>query len=197
MFIYNGVSASDSTYINPDYVNSVTIEGDKEGLPIYKMHKERKMYFKRSCRQADDGCILSDTFGNISWKLLPERSRIGTYEVLKASCHYRGRDYEAWYAPDIPISSGPYKFGGLPGLILEVRSTDKRLDFRFNGIEMSKNINYDMHRPQVGLDLNMSFKDFMNNERIFHRQLESNAKARGREMTISEMESIELVEYDD
>ena len=46
------------------------------------------------------------------------------YETQLATCLFRGRSYEAWFTPSIPISAGPNLFGGLPGLILELRSTD-------------------------------------------------------------------------
>ncbi|PKP22106.1 MAG: GLPGLI family protein, partial [Bacteroidetes bacterium HGW-Bacteroidetes-22] len=46
----------------------------------------------------------------------------------------RGRDYIAWFAPDLPISEGPYKFSGLPGLILEVTDTHSNFHFQCTGI---------------------------------------------------------------
>ena len=46
------------------------------------------------------------------------------YTTIKAVCHFRGRDYEAWFAPDIPVSRGPWKFYGLPGLILIVKDSE-------------------------------------------------------------------------
>ena len=44
------------------------------------------------------------------------------YECIKASCHFRGRTWVAWFASDIPLSLGPWKLSGLPGLILKVES---------------------------------------------------------------------------
>ena len=43
----------------------------------------------------------------------------------KATCHWRGRDFEAWFAPDIPVRLGPWSFGGLPGLILKLYDTQR------------------------------------------------------------------------
>jgi len=53
----------------------------------------------------------------------------------KATCHYAGRDYEAWFAPEIPISDGPYKFSGLPGLIVQIQDSDKEHVFELREIK--------------------------------------------------------------
>ena len=59
------------------------------------------------------------------WTLLDDTETIAGYSCQKAICTFRGRDYIAWFAPDIPINNGPWKFGGLPGLILKVYDTEK------------------------------------------------------------------------
>lgn len=58
------------------------------------------------------------------WKLLPETKEIKGYLCKKAEIHFAGRDYITWFTDEIPIPDGPYKFGGLPGLILEITSKD-------------------------------------------------------------------------
>lgn len=71
------------------------------------------------------GPILSyiDT-PTFSWLITGRKKIISGYETQLATCLFRGRSYEAWFAPSIPISAGPNLFGGLPGLILELRSVD-------------------------------------------------------------------------
>ena len=59
-----------------------------------------------------------------SWTLTGEKKVISDYEAQRATCQFRGRSYEAWFTPSIPISAGPNFFGGLPGLILELHSMD-------------------------------------------------------------------------
>ena len=59
-----------------------------------------------------------------SWTLTGEKKVISGYEAQRATCQFRGRSYEAWFTPSIPISAGPNFFGGLPGLILELHSMD-------------------------------------------------------------------------
>lgn len=52
----------------------------------------------------------------------------------KATTVFRGRTYEAWFTPDIPVSDGPWKFSGLPGLILEVHDSKNHYVFSCIGI---------------------------------------------------------------
>jgi GLPGLI family protein len=59
------------------------------------------------------------------WTFQNETATVAGYLCKKAVCKFRGRNYTAWYAPDIPIGNGPWKFGGLPGLILKVYDRDK------------------------------------------------------------------------
>lgn len=53
-------------------------------------------------------------------------------------CYFRGRSYVAWFTMDIPIENGPWKFAGLPGLILKVYDDKKLYDFECVKIEKNK-----------------------------------------------------------
>lgn len=52
-----------------------------------------------------------------------------------AKSAFRGRFYEAWFTEEIPYDSGPWKFNGLPGLILEVKSTDGTVSISLKGLK--------------------------------------------------------------
>ena len=69
------------------------------------------------------------------WKLTNETQTIIGYKCQKATCRFRGRDFIAWFAPSIPVKRGPWKFGGLPGLILKVLDKDGLYTFEAIGIE--------------------------------------------------------------
>ncbi|PIZ06547.1 MAG: GLPGLI family protein, partial [Flavobacteriales bacterium CG_4_10_14_0_8_um_filter_32_5] len=49
-----------------------------------------------------------------------ETKKIGDYICKKATTTFRGRNYIAWYTLDFPTQFVPWKFNGLPGLIMEV-----------------------------------------------------------------------------
>ncbi|MGD1319308.1 GLPGLI family protein [Chryseobacterium sp. 2R14A] len=66
---------------------------------------------------------------NLKWNLLNEFDEILNHKVQKATTEFGGRIWNAWFAKDIPIQDGPYKFSGLPGLILKIE--DKTLSHTF------------------------------------------------------------------
>ncbi|WP_294277557.1 GLPGLI family protein [uncultured Chryseobacterium sp.] len=57
------------------------------------------------------------------WKILPDKQKIGEYMAQKATTSYGGRDWIAWFTSEIPFQDGPYKFYGLPGLIVKIEDT--------------------------------------------------------------------------
>jgi GLPGLI family protein len=64
------------------------------------------------------------------WKLEPETKKIGEYSLKKATTNFGGRNWTAWFSPEIPFQEGPYKFRGLPGLIFELN--DDKNDYVYS-----------------------------------------------------------------
>lgn len=58
-----------------------------------------------------------------NWTILPETQQIGEYKTQKATTKWGGRDWTAWFSTDIPFQDGPYKFSGLPGLIVRMEDS--------------------------------------------------------------------------
>lgn len=57
-----------------------------------------------------------------NWQISDETKEITGYTCRKAISNLMGYYFEAWYTEDIPVSIGPEKFDGLPGLILYVKA---------------------------------------------------------------------------
>ena len=72
---------------------------------------------------------------NHNWKLINQDTIISGYVCKKATVNYAGRDWSAWYNPDIPITVGPYKFHGLPGLVMMLKDTDNVFSFIVNEVK--------------------------------------------------------------
>ena len=82
-----------------------------------------------------DHLLYSEPLPAIDWELEDGERTILGYACRRARCTFRGRSYEAWYAPEIAVSAGPWKFGGLPGLILAIRDDSGVLDLEATGVE--------------------------------------------------------------
>jgi GLPGLI family protein len=63
--------------------------------------------------------LVSDSLNQDPWKLGEETKTILNHVCKKATRKdQQNRNVAAWYATDIPVPSGPDRFGSLPGLIL-------------------------------------------------------------------------------
>ena len=69
----------------------------------------------------------------LNWKILPEKQKIGEYNTQKATTEFGGRNWIAWFSTDIPFQDGPYKFYGLPGLIVKIEDSEKNYSWQLNG----------------------------------------------------------------
>lgn len=81
--------------------------------------------------------LLNQPIEEINWKIENEQKTQLDLIIKKATTTYLGRKWTAWYTEEIPNSVGPYKFGGLPGLILEIY--DDNNYFHFSAIEINQN----------------------------------------------------------
>lgn len=61
----------------------------------------------------------------MNWLLTDATKEIEGVLLHKANVSFRGRNYEAWCNLNIPISTGPWKFNGAPGLIYEIKSLEE------------------------------------------------------------------------
>jgi len=78
----------------------------------------------------------NEVYGEFNWQIKSDTLTVAGYKCQLATCCYAGRNYEAWFTNEIPISEGPYKFHGLPGLI--IRIYDSKMEYDFDLIEVKK-----------------------------------------------------------
>ena len=75
----------------------------------------------------------------MKWNIFPEIVEIEGMKAQKATTDFGGRKWTAWFTTEIPFQDGPYKFQGLPGLILNLE--DAKNDHVFKFVE-SKKLNW-------------------------------------------------------
>jgi len=83
--------------------------------------------------------LLEEKIPFPKWQLQDETLEVMGYKCQKATCNFRGRNYTAWFTMDIPVNDGPYKFYGLPGLILMIEDSGKLFCFKAVGLEQLNN----------------------------------------------------------
>ena len=63
--------------------------------------------------------ILYESLEKPNWVITDETDIILGFPCIKATTNFRGREWTAFFTPDIPVQEGPWKLYGLPGLILK------------------------------------------------------------------------------
>lgn len=131
--------------VEKDLIKNITYFKTRLGRDQYTYEEDRKM----------------------DWKILPETVKIGEYEAQKAETTFAGRKWYAWFTQDIPFQDGPYKFKGLPGLIIKVE--DANGDYSFD-LQQSKKIsefpNFD---NRGGNPIKVKRIDFEKQEKLYRK----------------------------
>lgn len=76
---------------------------------------------------------------DFKWKLEKEIQTVLNNTCQKATASFGGRNWIAWFSKEIPFSFGPYKFFGLPGLILKIYDTNGDYIWEAKGILRQEN----------------------------------------------------------
>lgn len=79
--------------------------------------------------------IINDVLPVINWRISSDKANFAELRCQKATCHFKGRDYTAWFCPDLPVRVGPWKLNGLPGVIVEAYDAKKEVVFKFDRVE--------------------------------------------------------------
>jgi len=82
--------------------------------------------------------LIEEAAPTIDWKILKDTTSFSGIHCQKATTHFKGRNWIAWFATEIPFQSGPWKLNGLPGLIVEAYDEKKEVKFEFAGLENVK-----------------------------------------------------------
>jgi GLPGLI family protein len=102
------------------------------GYKIYKNHKENTFQFLNDFGKKSSVKVEGSI--KFNWKLERGDTTILNYMCNKATVNFGGRCFVAWYCVDMPIMAAPYKFHGLPGLVMSVYDTEKQHIFRITNI---------------------------------------------------------------
>lgn len=78
--------------------------------------------------------LVDESAKQTQWNITGDTKEIGGITCQKATARVKGRDYAAWFAPELPYSLGPWKLNNLPGLILEASDSKGEVFFELERI---------------------------------------------------------------
>ncbi len=137
-----GLRSSINYSVEKDKANQKIYYKDRIGRDIYSYEEDRPM----------------------TWKISSETRKIGEYKVQKAETDFGGRKWTAWFTTDLPYQDGPYKFGGLPGLIVKVE--DDKGDYSFDLMKNYKIAEFPTLN-QFGNTLKVKRTDYLKQQKKF------------------------------
>ena len=112
---------------------------------VYKNYPTGQMTI--TDRISSQGYCYVDSLHTQIWTMGDSTREVLGYTCQQAMADFRGRRWTAWFAMDIPVSDGPWKLGGLPGLILEAYDEGKQHVFTAVGLERVKDELIIFNRP--------------------------------------------------
>ncbi|KAF2520200.1 GLPGLI family protein [Flavobacterium salilacus subsp. salilacus] len=110
--------------------------------------------------------LVEDNYTKLEWEISDETKEIAAYECVKATTNFRGRKWVAWFTPEIPLPYGPWKFHGLPGLIIEAYDIEGVYTMRAVKIEFKRDNIFDKDFTKLYKTKNnepISYKEFLKN----------------------------------
>jgi GLPGLI family protein len=102
--------------------------GTHNSTVVFKTPNEMVTYDKVA-RFLPDVYKYTEPKDQFTWKILPDTLSIGGFVCQRAESTFGNRKWIAWFAPAIPVSEGPYKFHGLPGLIFNINDDQQYWNF--------------------------------------------------------------------
>ena len=115
---------------------------------VYKNYPTGQMTI--TDRISSQGYCYVDSLHTQTWAMGDSTREVLGYTCQQATADFRGRRWTAWFATDIPISDGPWKLGGLPGLILKAYDEGQQHVFTAVGLERVKDELIIFNRPFGG-----------------------------------------------
>ncbi|MCQ4034954.1 GLPGLI family protein [Kaistella montana] len=109
------------------------IMSQRKGSVRYKILKEYPEFniFTATNIGIDSYKVADDR--KLVWSILSDKQKIGEFNAQKATTEFAGRQWVAWFSTELPFQDGPYKFHGLPGLIIKLEDRTKTHQFELVG----------------------------------------------------------------
>ncbi len=143
------VSIRDSVVnFNVEYSKNISFNKNSNSIQISSKDVPHKVIYRKDVKNEKvlyveylngKQYLIEDKLPPFDWKINYNSSKIiNNYTCYEAKTTYRGSNIIAYFTKDISVSTGPFKFGGLPGLILEISEEGKKYN-SWKAIKVDKN----------------------------------------------------------
>ena len=158
--------------LSPNNINIT--RRDKPGQVSYKVTKQYPDFKTYLFTRISSDNYKVEENQKPEWKILPDKQKIGEYNAQKATTNFGGREWTAWFSTDLPFQDGPYKFYGLPGLIVKIEDKTGSHSMTLVGNKMIKLVaEKETELPQGVQIYGMGGKDVEINENQFKKAWKS------------------------
>ena len=117
--------------------------------------------------------VVNDTTLNLKWKLENDVKEIDGFNCKKATINFRGRIWEVWYTTSIPMYYGPWKFYGLPGLIVAAYESSNEFWFQLKKIKTDPSLKTPVLDKKNFKEASLKEYDAMENEIIYGNAIDN------------------------
>lgn len=131
--IDNAYKRGVTSYLEIMPAHRATLRADKSNESLLLNLVEQKIRAEQEI--VTTKYIYEEALPQQEWQLTEGDSTILGYACKRAETSFRGRKYVAWYAPELELPYGPWKFGGLPGLIFDVVDSEGEHRHTLRGLE--------------------------------------------------------------
>jgi len=114
------------------------VPDDAQCYEVFTSLGDGKMQVTNRLPASSDVIRYEETLPKIKWEMGSETREILGHVCFSATARLFGRDYKAWFTPEIPVSIGPWKLHGLPGAVLLAEDSEHLFRFECIGISAQK-----------------------------------------------------------
>lgn len=137
-------------------------------------HEKKEILFFDAIVSTD--FLIKDNYTKVVWEISDVSKEIAGYNCIKATTSYRGRDWAVWFAPEIPVSYGPWKLHGLPGLIVEASESSGVYSWKIENVEYKRSEIFDKDFSSLVKTKNkvaLSFIKFLENQKEYFANVQA------------------------
>src|SRR5690606_18799090 len=120
---------------DPGFDGNIVIKSAGSPIKYSYVINPKLQHIDKIINIAGDDFVVREEFPVQDWEIHDETKEIGNYACQKATCTFKGRNYTAWFAPELPMPYGPWKLYGLPGLILSAYDDKQEVSFLYDGFD--------------------------------------------------------------